>query len=241
MKCSATLCFVVAIGATGLMSGCESRRAPMPATVETFGRTERENAVSSGGRNDAPDDLTSRLNNVRQLVEENRYDAALLELDYILKSQPDNISALLIRSRALLRTDRPRDAERSLRRVAQLEPGNLDAKLMLGYCYLDQKQWDRAERSLAEVAYSEGTLRQRVSAYLGLASVYENQGQKELVSACYREAIDLDESVAEILMQAERRFFWPNPVRSEEGRLSRSSPSMREIEKVIGEVKKAPR
>jgi hypothetical protein len=111
---------------------------------------------------------------------------------------------------------------------------------MLGYCQLDQKQWEAAERNLAEVAYGDGTVRQRVSAYLGLAFVYEKQGEKELMATCYREAIGLDERVADILMQAERQFFWPNPVRGEEERLSRPSPSMREIEKVIDEVKKNP-
>jgi tetratricopeptide (TPR) repeat protein len=111
---------------------------------------------------------------------------------------------------------------------------------MLGYCYLDQERYDEAEGTLTQLASGDGSVRQRVSAYLGLASLYDRRGQKEKVSKCYQEAINLDESVKEILIQLERQSFWPKPVTDKEGRPARSSPSMREIEKIIAEAKRTP-
>jgi predicted Zn-dependent protease len=231
---------VLAACLCGLIVGCHH-----PAACET---DEGAKTLSASQGPLPPSDaqaapkanIAAELKKASQLADADKLDDALSQVDRVLKTRRDHVPALLARGRILMRMNRSGDAGRSLQRVVQLEPGNLDAKLMLGYCYLDQRILEAAERSLVEVAYSEGTVRQRISAYLGLASVYEHLGQKELVSVCYREAIDLDESVEEILMQAERQFFWPNPVSGGEGRLSRPSPSMREIEKVIGEAKKTP-
>ena len=235
-----TVLVFLAMCLCGLTVGCQDPSA-REAHEEVGALSSRQGRPLSSETQAGPNAIIAgEMKKAGQLADDDKLDAALSEIDRVLRMYPDHIVALLARGRVLMRMNRPRDAGRSLRRVVQLEPGNLDAKLMLGYCYLDQRELEAAERSLAEVAHSEGTVRQRISAYLGLASVYENQGQKELVSMCYREAIDLDESVEEILMQAERQFFWPNPVGGEEGRLSRPSPSMHEIEKVIDEVKKTP-
>lgn len=224
----------------GLLVGCQGQLAREAKNETKILPSGQSSPSFSKNQTNLNATVAAELKKAYQFADDDKLEQALSQIDRVLKMQTNHLPALMARSRVLMRMNRARDAEQSIRQVLQLEPGNMDAKLILGYCYLDQKQWKTAENCLTEVANSEGTVRQRVSAYLGLASIYENQDQKELMSTCYREAMDLDESVAEILMQAERQFFWPKPIISDDERSSRPSPSVREIERIINDVKKNP-
>ncbi|KPK44682.1 MAG: hypothetical protein AMK72_11780 [Planctomycetes bacterium SM23_25] len=94
--------------------------------------------------------------------------------------------------------------------------------------------YDDAEAALTSVASGQAPVRQRVSAYLGLAFLYGKTGRNDSASRCYQQAMDLDDGVAEVLMQVERRGFVPSPVADPHGRIrSRRRISQGELERII--------
>jgi predicted Zn-dependent protease len=183
-----------------------------------------------------PNNIDLRIQYASKLSEIGDFTAALRELEYVSKKSPNHIPLLMTRARILMQAGRVQDAQTVIDKILKIEPDNVSAGLMLGYCYLDQGKYDEAGTAFRKITKADCTVRQQVSAYLGLATVYKQKGQKEEVSRCYKEAINLDESLEEVLMQIERESFWPTPISDGQNKPFRSGPSSSEVERIIREA-----
>ncbi len=229
---------ILAIGIFVSIEGCQ---APVKSDPVRKISSEQQNQLDDFARKvrTEPDNTGLRIKYADKLAEVGRFSPALEQVDEILKRHPGEASALLARGRILLQANRGKEAEHCLRELLKADPRNSAAGVMLGYCCLDQGRDGEAETLFRRFAHDEGPVRQRISAYLGLAYIYAQKGQKEEVRKCYAQAIQLDESLAELLLQISQQGFMPGPVSDQEGRGGGRAPlSPGEVNRIYEEVKR---
>ncbi len=129
------------------------------------------------------------------LVGLNRYDTAIYVYDRALAIFPEYTEAHYGKAFALYQSGRYREAIGETRMTLNYEPDHLNAMLLTGDCFYTQQQLDSALYYYTG-AYSTG-YRNAVLCHL-MAYIYDTRGQTNLAIKHYKEAVELDGSLAEV-------------------------------------------
>src|SRR5581483_4861245 len=146
---------------------------------------------------------------------------ALRVLRDAVQLSPDNVPLRLHLADTLLQQGRPDEAEKEYRHALTLAPNNQQLKLGLAQAFSAQ---DKTSQALVVL---EALMKQKetpASAYLLYARLLWQSGEAQRAVALYREAIDLDPSLADAEL-AQRLCLLEEPASTEagaEGRIRQS-------------------
>jgi len=199
--------------------------------------------------NNHPDDKRARLEMGRALIEAWMIEDGIEELQTLISMDPNHVEAYLLLSLAYRRSliVRATKAIEPLEKAGLIEPGNCDVQLQLGYVYSELKMYPKAEKALLKAVELCDKEASSVSAHLGLAALYETQGQDDKAQQQYERACEIDPTVADAVRSVEIRNMTPSPAYvgddfSEEGlhptlddRITRARKAINELHEDIEE------
>jgi Tfp pilus assembly protein PilF len=196
-----------------LACGCSGRAVQRENLVFQDAETEREVEYLRGQLRINPDDADRRVELGRLLLSEHMTENAVAEFEQAIRIDSCDIQAHLLLSLALQKRRDPDLARAAwlLERASQMEPHNENVHLSLGQVYHKLGEEEKAKAEFEEtISLSEDTATM-VSSHLGLAAIYEQQGDSVRANEQYRMACQTYPELKEIMKQAEINRICPAP------------------------------
>ena len=150
--------------------------------------------------------------NARELRSQGDPEAALAQLDGLLVREEDNVELRILRAQILLDTGDPVEARQCLEQVLEVAPDHVEGLLLVGYCLLDVEEADAARGKFERVLNLAPDPITAMSAHLGLATIFEQDGEQRRANAHYAGAIALEPELREVLLQAQTGILSPAPI-----------------------------
>jgi rhomboid protease GluP len=130
-----------------------------------------------------------RANRGEQLLDENKTDAAIVELQSSIRQRPDYVPAHFALAHAYFNKQQFADAETELKRVLELQPSLENARYELGMVYLNQKHTQPAKELFTQFVARDPN---NADGYFGLGMALADEGDDQAAIEQYRRALQLD-------------------------------------------------
>ena len=123
-----------------------------------------------------------------QLLEQNRVDEAIPELQTAVRMKPSDVEAHLQLANAYYTKQRFPEAESELKRALALDPGNDNAAYFLGFVYLGEEHPEQAKQVFAQLATKDASF---PGAHYGLGMSLAAEGDQEAAIQQYQTTINM--------------------------------------------------
>lgn len=128
------------------------------------------------------------LAQARQLIQEKRFDEALLQFDAVLTTEPDHVEVLLLKAHVLINRRDFAAAHMLAERVLSADVWSIDALVLLGLAAKWRDQITDAIRWFKQAAYARNEC---WPAHYYLADLYRASGDFVLARRAYRVVLQL--------------------------------------------------
>jgi tetratricopeptide (TPR) repeat protein len=122
-------------------------------------------------------ETTVRIDRAVVAYDAKQYEAALAELQEVLKLEPENVEALYYQGIVFISLKRLPEAQTALEKARSLRPQNNDIAFQLGVLYFNREAYERAEPPLHEV-FQIDPRRENLGYYLGFIE-YRKKNYRE--------------------------------------------------------------
>lgn len=135
-----------------------------------------------------PNDIQSRYERARVLLNMNRNSEALDDINRVLKETPDNVDYLLLKGDICLKNGNMDECYKVLQHAEEVSPENMEVMLKMGEITFDSKDYDRSLEYLSRVTKKDENNR---AALFMKGFIYMEKGDTASAVQFFRRVCDI--------------------------------------------------